>query len=79
MSNPLLQKYGELKNPKKEEPKPIPSFKTYDPHSVEDTFFQVAELIRKDKAKVISTSIEFDNTGRLGLQTITFQVQVWDT
>ena len=84
MDNPLIAKWEELHNPKKEEPKPqkthaeklkelrdtstvavntpniitaknaSTSFKTYDVDSGKDSFLQVAELVKQNKAKITS-------------------------
>ena len=56
------------------------SFKTYDPHSGEDSFLQVAELVKQNKAKITSMSMSVDAT-ELFAKTISFEVMVadWDT
>lgn len=60
-------------------PKP-PSLTSYDPHSTEDSFLQVAELIKQKKGKIISMSMSVDAT-ELFAKTISFEVMVadWDT
>jgi hypothetical protein len=123
-SNPLIAKWEEIHNPKKEEPKPqkppiveyvdnggsTPSqevieklrklqpnsniisasntsvsikpkpLTSYDPHSTEDSFLQVAELVKQNKAKIISMNMSVDTSG-LFAKTISFEVMVadWDT
>ena len=112
-NNPLIAKWEELHNPKKEPPKKVEdepsfkdklkelrdtstvsvntpniitaknastSFKTYDPHSGEDSFLQVAELVKQNKAKITSMSMSVDAT-ELFAKTISFEVMVadWDT
>ena len=85
MTNPLLQKWEEIhgnKEPPKEEikPKAPTSIKSYDVHSVSDSFFQVVEKIKDGTAQVTSMSMEYDNIGgsfRAG-QRITFEVYVYD-
>ena len=54
---------------------------SYDPHSVEDIFFETAEKIKNKDAKVISVTYTHDRVGLFsaGMLTMTFQVQVWDT
>jgi hypothetical protein len=58
-------------------PKPLIS---YDPHSTEDSFLQVAELVKQNKAKIISMNMSVDATGELFAKTISFEVMVaeWD-
>lgn len=57
------------------------SFKTYDPHSGEDSFLQIAEKVKNKDARVTSVTLNRDAVGGFstGLTTITFEVQVWDT
>lgn len=82
MTNPLIDKYNELYGPK-EEPKTIISntpnlitaseFTTYDVDSIKQYFLQVAELLKKGEARVISQSVEYDHyqySGRI----VTFEV-----
>ena len=110
-NNPLIAKWEELYNPKKEEPvveekyemppewdvrgvtttnapnittkaNHIPSLITYDPHSGEDSFLQIAEKVKNKDARVTSVTLNRDAVGGLlpaGFTTITFEVQVWDT
>jgi hypothetical protein len=80
MTNPLIEKYNELYNPKPpetpkpvEEPKPRKLAKCYDPDSLKATFQQVAEQLQTGKAKIASMSMEMgDFTGK----TVTFEVYV---
>ena len=84
MTNPLIDKYNELYGPK-EESKPIinnvPNLKTankvttYDVDSINQYFLQVAELLKKGEARVISQSVEQDHHQYSG-RTITFEVSV---
>jgi hypothetical protein len=62
MSNPLLQKYEELYG-KKEPPKPVEKktkLKLYDINSVNVSFHQVVEQVKKGEAQVSSMSMEMD-------------------
>ena len=126
-TNPLIAKWEELHNPKKEKPKPQkppiveyvdevgsippkevigklrqlqpnskiisstgtssititpkpPSLVSYDTHSGEDSFLQVAELVKQNKAKITSMSMSVDAT-ELFTKIISFEVMVadWDT
>ena len=54
---------------------------SYDPHSGENSFLQVAEKIKNKDARVTSVTLNRDSVGvfTTGLTTITFEVQVWDT
>ena len=60
---------------------PITKLTSYDPHSGEDSFLQVAEKIKNKDARVTSVTLNRDSVGvfATGLTTITFEVQVWDT
>lgn len=60
--------------------KKLTSLTSYDPHSTEDSFLQVAELIKQKKGKIISMSMSVDAT-ELFAKTISFEVMVadWDT
>jgi len=87
MSNPLFDKYEEIYG-KKEKPKPqnthiTPNKKltSYDPHSIEDSFLQIAEKVKNKDVKVTSVTLNRDSVGLFttGLTTITFEVQVYDT
>lgn len=55
-------------------------FKTYDPSSVRDMFFQIADLIQNDRAIIQDAQIKFESDflGR-PLQTVEFRIQYWDT
>lgn len=57
-----------------------PSLVSYDPHSINDSFFQVAELMKNGTAKVISMTMNTDVVGKFytGKKTITFEVDIWD-
>jgi hypothetical protein len=60
----------------------IPSLITYNPHSGEDSFLQIAEKVKNKDARVTSVTFNRDAVGGIfstGLTTITFEVQVWDT
>ena len=59
---------------------PIPSLITYDVASGKDSFLQIAELVKQNKAKVSSVSINADAVGgfNTGLRTYTFEVMEWD-
>ena len=58
----------------------IPSLITYDYDSGKDSFLQVAELVKQNKAKITSMSMSVDAT-ELFAKTISFEVMVadWDT
>jgi hypothetical protein len=82
MTNPLIEKYNELYNPKPpeppepvEEPKPRKLAKCYDPDSLKATFQQVADKIQQGKAQVASMSM--DRNIMSGAK-ITFEVYVDD-
>jgi hypothetical protein len=53
----------------------------YDPDSINDSFFQVAELMKNGTAKVISMTMNTDVVGGYypGKKTITFEVDIWDS
>ena len=59
----------------------IPSLITYDVDSCKDSFLQVAELVKQNKAKITSMSMSVDTTGELFAKLISFEVMVadWDT
>lgn len=59
----------------------IPSLITYDVDSCKDSFLQVAELVKQNKAKITSMSMSVDTTGELFAKPISFEVMVadWDT
>jgi hypothetical protein len=82
MTNPLIEKYNELYNPKPPElPKPVEKpkqrklAKCYDLDSLKATFQQVADKIQQGKAKVASMSM--DRNIMSGAK-ITFEVYVDD-
>ena len=54
---------------------------SYDPHSSEHIFLEVAEKVRTKDAKVSSMSVNIDSVGTFttGLQTFTFEVMVYNT
>jgi hypothetical protein len=82
MTNPLIEKYNEIHNPKPPEPpKPVEKPKlskltTYDPDSVNVSFQQVAEKIKQGKAKVVSMSMV--NDGNIMVNEITFEVMLYE-
>ena len=82
MTNPLIEKYNELYNPKPPEPpKPVEKPKlskltTYDLDDLKASFQQVAERVKNNKAQVSSMSMEMDV--KYGLNKITFEVYVDD-
>jgi len=59
----------------------IPKLVSYDPHSAEDYFLEVAEKIKNKDAKVTSVTLTHDRRGLFstGMQTITFEVMLYDT
>jgi hypothetical protein len=81
MTNPLIEKYNEIHNPKPPEPpkpveKPKPSkLTTYDPDSVNVSFQQIAEKIQQGKALVASMSMERDIMSETK---ITFEVMLYE-
>jgi hypothetical protein len=81
MTNPLIEKYNELYNPKPPEPpKPVEKPKlskltTYDPDSANDSFQQVAERVKKGEAQVSSMSMERD---WMSGTKITFEVMLYE-
>jgi hypothetical protein len=79
MTNPLIEKYNEIHNPKLPElPKPVeklksPILKSFDRDDLKVSFQQVAEQLQTGKAKIASMSMEMgDFTGK----TVTFEVYV---
>jgi hypothetical protein len=83
MTNPLIEKYEELYNPKPpeppkpaEEPKPRKLAKCYDPDDLKVSFHQVAEQLQTGKAKIASMSMEMN--AHLALKTITFEIMVYE-
>ena len=59
---------------------PMLSLTSYDYDSGKDSFLQVAELVKQNKAKITSMSMSVDAT-KLFAKTISFEVMVadWDT
>ena len=59
----------------------ITKLTSYDTHSGEDSFLQIAEKVKNKDARVTSVSYSHDSAGifTTELTTITFEVQVWDT
>ena len=53
-------------------PPPFKTLTSYDTHSVDDSFFQIAEKIQKGDAKVVSMSVNMENFTK----SCTFEVQV---
>jgi len=79
MTNPLIEKYNEIHNPKLPElAKPVeklksPILKSFDRDDLKVSFQQVAEQLQTGKAKIASMSMEMgDFTGK----TVTFEVYV---
>jgi len=64
MTNPLIEKYNEIHNPKPPEPpKPVEKprkLTSYDPDDLKVSFQQVAEKIKNGEAQVASMSMERD-------------------
>jgi hypothetical protein len=56
----------------------IPSLTTYDVDSCKDSFLQIAELVKQNKAKITSMNMSVDATGELFAKTISFEVMVAD-
>ncbi len=83
MTNPLIEKYNELYNPKPPEPpKPVekpkpPSLTSYDPDSLKVSFQQVADKIQQGKAQVASMNMEIDSMSIMRNKII-FEVYVDD-
>ena len=61
--------------------KKLPTLTSYDVDSGKDSFLQVAELVKQNKAKITSMNMSVDATGELFAKTISFEVMVadWDT
>ena len=76
MTNPLIDKYNELYNPKPPEPpKPVekpnfPKLKSYDLDDLKASFQQVAGQIQTGKAQVVSMNMEFGDY----MNKLTFEV-----
>jgi len=85
MTNPLIEKYNEIHNPKPPElPKPVeklkpPTLKTYDLDDLKASFQQVAERVKNDKAQVVSMNMEMGHKyiNTTGAR-ITFEVSLDD-
>jgi hypothetical protein len=79
MTNPLIEKYNEIHNPKPPEPpKPVekskpPILKSYDLDDLKASFQQVAEQLQNDKAQVVSMNMEFGDH----MNKMTFEVYVY--
>jgi hypothetical protein len=79
MTNPLIEKYNELYNPKPPEPpKPVEKpklskLKSYDLDDLKVSFQQVAEQVKNGEAQVSSMSKEMDI---MSGTKITFEVYV---
>ena len=79
MTNPLIEKYNEIHNPKPPEPpKPVekpkpPTLKSYDLDDLKASFQQVAEKIKNGEAQVVSMNMEFGDY----MNKITFEVYVY--
>jgi hypothetical protein len=75
----LLQPDSKVISSVSTNPKP-PSLVSYDVDSGKDSFLQVAELVKQNKAKITSMSMSVDTT-ELFAKTISFEVMVadWDT
>lgn len=58
----------------------IPKLTSYDTHSAENYFLEVAEKIKNKNAKVTSITLNSDRAGLFttGMTTVTFEVQVYD-
>jgi hypothetical protein len=55
------------------------NIKSYDVHSVSDSFFQVAEKIKDGTAKVTCMNMEYDNVGLFSAgKRVTFEVYIYD-
>ena len=81
MTNPLIEKYNELYNPKPPEPpKPVEkpklsTIKSYDKYSGNDAFLELAEKVKNGTAQVSSVSLRVDAHGVFGYgKRITFEV-----
>ena len=83
MTNPLIEKYNELYNPKPlEPPKPVekpksPILKSFDRDDLKVSFQQVADKIQQGKAQVASMSMEIDSMSIMRNKII-FEVYVDD-
>ena len=76
MTNPLIEKYNEIHNPKPPElPKPVEKsklskLKSYDLDDLKASFQQVAGQIQTGKAQVVSMNMEFGDY----MNKLTFEV-----
>jgi Asp-tRNA(Asn)/Glu-tRNA(Gln) amidotransferase A subunit family amidase len=85
MTNPLIEKYNEIHNPKPSElPKPVEKpksvkLKSYDLDDLKASFQQVAEKLQNDKAQVVSMNMEMGHKyiNTTGAR-ITFEVSLDD-
>jgi anthranilate/para-aminobenzoate synthase component I len=83
MTNPLIEKYNEIHNPKPPEPpKPVekpklPIHKTFDRDDLKVSFQQVADKIQQGKAQVANMSMEIDSMSIMRNKII-FEVYVDD-
>jgi hypothetical protein len=84
MTNPLIEKYNEIHNPKPPEPpkpveksKPRKLAKCYDPNDLKVSFQQVADKIQQGKAQVANMSMEIDSMSIMRNKII-FEVYVDD-
>ena len=84
MTNPLIEKYNEIHNPKPPEPpKPVEKSKLrklakcYDPNNLKVSFQQVAEQLQTSRAQVLSMSMEIDSMSIMRNKII-FEVYVDD-
>jgi hypothetical protein len=80
MTNPLIEKYNELYNPKPPEPpKPVEKprkLTSYDPDDLKVSFQQVAEQVKNGEAQISSMSME--RNAHIALNKITFEVMVYE-
>jgi len=76
MTNPLIDKYNELYNPKPPEPpKPVEKpklskLKSYDLDDLKTSFQQVAEQVKNGEVQVVSMNMEFGDY----MNKLTFEV-----
>jgi hypothetical protein len=81
MTNPLIEKYNEIHNPKPPEPpKPVEKLRkltSFDPDDLKVSFHQVAEQVKNGEAQVSSMNMEIDTMGihSAGAK-ITFEVYI---
>lgn len=57
----------------------VTPIKSFDPYSSQDVFLEMAEKVKNQEARVTCVSITNELAGifSTGLQTITFEVQIW--